>query len=278
MQLMASKSTTPKINEKSGTTKIATTAASLAGATSKKKKQISESTKELAAENTNQNKAETTPEPPALETVEPITPKTADEEGGLAALDESLRVLQSHITTVLGSLGEPLLLQRINAFKEEIEGMCRDTFNDLTAVDEKVEAHQFTLEQMALRHFFEQFCEQVMPAFTKISPGAEWGIHYAMMERDHSIPASIVDAYRLGLNSEGIRVEGVKSLVNKKGELTVTAFGAAVHLVEMDRLDASVLDILPPLDPRFSIDNDVEDLLNDLMAERQAQTADPMFG
>ncbi len=239
---MASKSTTRKINENSDQIKVATEAAILAGATSKKKKQIPEATKQLTAENTNQTKVATSTELPVLETVEPIVPKTADEEGALAALDESLKVLQSHVSIVLDSLGEPPLLQRINTFKEEIEDMCRETFNDLTAVDEKVEAHQFTLEQMALRHFFEQFCEQVMPAFTKISPGAEWGIHYATMQRDHSIPASIVDAYKLGLNSEGIKVEGVKSLVNKKGELTVTAFGAAVHLVEMDRLDASVLD------------------------------------
>ncbi len=242
-----------------------TNAASLAGATSKKN------------DTEKKNETETTPILPTLETVEPIVPKTADEEGALTALDESLKALQSHVSTILDSLGEPLLLQRLNTFKEEIEIMCRDTFNELTAVDDKVEAHQFTLEQMALRHFFEQFCEQVMPAFTKISPGAEWGIHYAMMERDYSIPASIVDAYKLGLNSEGIKVEGVKTLVNKKGELTVTAFGAAVHLVEMDRLDASVLEILPPLDPRFSIENEVEELLNDLMAERQAQSTDPMF-
>jgi len=207
--------------------------------------------------------------------------KEADAIGkdeAVAALNDSLEGMKTDVVGALESIGKPMLLQKFESFKDELEEMCKGAFEHLNEVDTKVHAHQFTLEQMALRHFFEQFCEEVMPAFCKASSGAEWGIQYTALEKEHELPSAVVDAYRLGLDADGISVEGVKRLTDSDGNLTATAHGAAVHLVEMGRLEQEVLQSLPELNPFFSLDVEVEELLANIMkAGKSDDDVDPMF-
>jgi len=168
------------------------------------------------------------------------------EQEALLGLEESLRHVWEDVDEVITGLQSPLI-EMMERYATDFVGVLSDSQKKLVENDKRSRVPQFLPEVKGLLELRDNLYEALLKVVSKDQYGG-WGVIYAQLEQETGIPSAVFDAFSLSVGKES-EVRGIKPLLTEEGYLTVSAYGAAAHLVEMELYSEEMFEDLPDIDP-----------------------------